>query len=51
MSHGAKLHATRKLKASSDHNTSDSDSDGNDVAFDGDGNIINGVLHLIHFYA
>jgi len=31
-------------KASSDHNSSDVDSDGDDLAFDGDGNVINGVM-------
>jgi len=43
LSHDAKLHAGRKPKASSDHSSSDSDSDGNDVAYDGDGNVINGL--------
>lgn len=44
-----KLHVSRKLKASSDHNTSDSDSDLDDVTFDGDGNIISGTLHYLCF--
>jgi len=38
----AKLCASKKRKASSDHNSSDSDSDRDDIAYDGDGNVING---------
>jgi len=40
----ANVHGSRKLKASSDHNSSDSDSDSNDVTLDGDGNVINGLF-------
>jgi len=44
LSHVANSHTSSKPKPSSDHNSSDSDSDGNDIAYDGDGNIINGLL-------
>ena len=46
-SHDSKLPASKALKTSSDHNSSDIDSDGDDLAYDGDGNIINGVLCLL----
>ena len=47
LSQDERLHNGKKPKASSDHNSSDSDSDtGNDVAYDGDGNIINGIYTI-----